>query len=51
MGTGGRAGVEEVSLVFVSEVMSLVVVGFFDSVAGSSGDVGGVFVTFSVLLW
>ena len=37
MGVGGRAGVEEVSLVFVSEVMSLVVVGFFGGFGGSPG--------------
>ena len=50
MGAGGRAGVEEVSLAFVSGVVSLVAVGLFGSVDGSPGGVGEVFVTLSVLL-
>ena len=44
------AGVEEVSLVFALEVMSLVAVGLFGNVAGSPSGTGGVFATSSVLL-
>ena len=50
MGACGRAGVEKVSLAFGSEVMSLVAVGLFGSVAGSPGSTGEVLVTLSVLL-
>ena len=50
MGARGRAEVEEVSLVFVSEVISLVVVGLFGSVAGSPSGTGEVFATSSVFL-
>ena len=44
------AGVEEVSLVFALEVMSLVVVGLFGNIAGSPSGTGRVFATSSVLL-
>ena len=50
VGACGRAGVEEVSLPFASEVMPLVAVGLFGGVAGSPGRMGEVFVTLSVLL-
>ena len=40
MGVRGRVGVEEVSLAFASEVMLLVTVGLFGSVAGSPGSAG-----------